>query len=469
MSEENKQTAANSRKQSAWPTASASLPDGSLVEMVYRPEESQTALCVYKDGNIRYESSLTRPDQRLVPYSPRNNLLVNEVVLFPSAAAEYESEERLVGAIREFIHRYVDVSPLFEQIASYYVLFSWVYDAFNELPYLRLRGDAGSGKTRFLLTVGSLCYKPIFASGASTVSPLFRILDSMRGTLIVDEGDFRFSDEKAELVKILNNGNGRGFPVLRSEAVSGKEFSPRAYSVFGPKLIATRGYFQDRALESRCLTEEMGGRKLRDDIPINLAGEYKVEAEKLRNQLLMFRFRNYGKCRVDPALVDRSVEPRLAQVFVPLLSVIENGGARQALRQLMRDYHRDLVSDRGMDMEAQVLDIIRELQQSAYEPGVSIKEIATRFAEQHGEDYERKITPHWIGHIVRRKLGLKTEKRHGSYVIGPAEGPKLARLFDKYGVASGGPEDLGDSGDFGENGAVSSSFTEPTDSPEPET
>jgi hypothetical protein len=93
------------------------------------------------------------------------------------------SEEQLVGEIRGFIHRYVDLSPLFEQIASYYVLFSWVYDAFNELPYLRVRGDAGSGKTSFLLIVGSLCYKPIFASGASTVSPLFRILDSMRGSL----------------------------------------------------------------------------------------------------------------------------------------------------------------------------------------------------------------------------------------------------------------------------------------------
>ena len=138
-----------------------------------------------------------------MPYSPGNNLLRNEVVLFPLEAAEYESEQKLVEEIQSFIHCYVDVSPLFEQIASYYVLFSWVYDAFNELPYLRLRGDAGSGKTRFLLTVGSLCYKPIFASGASTVSPLFRILDSMRGTLIVDEGDFRFSDEKAELVKIL--------------------------------------------------------------------------------------------------------------------------------------------------------------------------------------------------------------------------------------------------------------------------
>src|SRR5207249_903703 len=225
-------TIEKAKKQTARPTVSTVLPDGSLAEMVC--QENRTLFCVSKDSEFRYETNLLVNGQRLVPYSPRNNLLTNEVVLFPSEPSEYTSEQELVKGIKDFIHCYVDVSPLFEQIASYYVLFSWVYDAFNELPYLRLRGDAGSGKTRFPLTVGSLCYKPIFASGASTVSPLFRILDSMRGTLIVDEGDFRFSDEKAELVKILSNGNGRGFPVLRSEAVSGKEFSPRAYTVFGP-------------------------------------------------------------------------------------------------------------------------------------------------------------------------------------------------------------------------------------------
>src|SRR5205085_10842443 len=127
--------------------------------------------------------------------------------------------------------RYVDVSPLYEKLASYYVLLSWVYDGFNELPYLRLRGDYGTGKTRFLLTVGSLCYKPIFASGASTVSPLFRIIDAIQGTLVIDEGDFRLSDERAEIVKILNNGNARGFPVLRSEVTSSREFNPTAYTV----------------------------------------------------------------------------------------------------------------------------------------------------------------------------------------------------------------------------------------------
>ena len=134
-----------------------------------------------------------------------------------SGLEEYGSEAELIAEIQTFIHRYVDVSSLFESIASYYVLLSWVYDSFNELPYLRLRGEPGSGKTRFLLTAGSLCYKPIFASGASTVSPLFRIIDSFQGTLIIDEGDFRLSDERAEIVKILNNGNARGFPVLRTE------------------------------------------------------------------------------------------------------------------------------------------------------------------------------------------------------------------------------------------------------------
>jgi hypothetical protein len=435
MTEEPKQAVEKVKKDAAKPTVSAVLAGGGLAEMLYRPEENRTLFCVAKDGELRYETNLLVSGQRLVPYSPRNNLLTNEVVLFPSEPLEYESEESLVESIRTFIHRYVDISPLFEQIASYYVLFSWVYDAFNELPYLRLRGDTGSGKTRFLLTVGSLCYRPIFASGASTVSPLFRILDGIRGTLIVDEGDFRFSDEKAELVKILNNGNGRGFPVLRSESVSGREFSPRAYSVFGPKLIATRGYFQDRALESRCLTEEMGGRKLRDDVPINLTASYKEEARELRNKLVLFRFRNFGRRTVDPALVDRSIEPRLAQVFVPLLSVIEDAGAREELRKVAREYHRELVADRGMDIEAQVLEIIRELQETACGLGLSIKEIANRFIEEHGEEFERKITPHWVGQIVRRKLQLKTERLRHGYVIAASEETKLARLFEKYGIA----------------------------------
>src|SRR5437667_10970620 len=57
------------------------------------------------------------------------------------------------------------------------------------------------------------------------------------------------------------------------------------------------------------------------------------------------------------------------------------------------------------------------------------------------------LASHSIVHITRRKLGLKTEKLHGSYVVAATEGPKLARLLEKYGVSTG-QEDLGDYGDF---------------------
>ena len=350
------------KKQRPVPTVSAVFGDGAILEMVHRPEEKRTGFALWRDEKWTIEPAFEADPFRLwVPYSPHNNLIKNEVVLLPSEPEEYGSEEELLAEIQDFIHRYLDVSPLFEKTASYYVLLSWVYDAFNELPYLRLRGAPGSGKTRFLLTVGSLCYKPIFASGASTVSPLFRILDAFRGTLIVDEGDFKLSDERAEIVKILNNGNARGFPVLRSEVTRQGEFNPRAYHVFGPKIVATRGYFEDRALESRCLTEVMGQAKLREEVPINLPPEHKEEALHLRNKLLLFRFHKRHKAGVREALVDRTIEPRLNQIFVPLLSIIEDPKAREDLKELARQYNREMIAERGMDTEAQVLESLSEV------------------------------------------------------------------------------------------------------------
>ncbi len=224
-----------------------------------------------------------------------------------------------------------------------------------------LRGGYGTGKTRLLLTVGSICYKPIFASAASTVSPLFRLLDSFGGTLILDEGDFRYSDEKSEVVKILNNGNARGFPVLRTEVSRQREFDPRAYRVFGPKIIATRGFFQDRALESRCLTEDMRGVSLRSDVPLNLSEEHREEARNLRNQLLLYRLRNFSRARPTDRAADRDLEPRLKQIFGPLLSVIDDSVARELIIAKLAKFNDELAEERAQSVEAQILTVIRDL------------------------------------------------------------------------------------------------------------
>jgi hypothetical protein len=331
------------------PAVSWSLPDGTLVELLYRPGERRTLFALCNAGRWTLQPHLDLDENaRLVPFSPYNNLIKNEVVLLPSEPQIYGSEEQLLSEIRSFIHRYVDLSPSFERLATYYALLSWLYDAFNDLPYLRLRGDYGTGKTRTLLVIGSICYKPFFASGASTVSPIFHTLDAFRGTLIFDEADFRFSDERAEIVKILNNGNVRGLPVLRTMMNRQREFNPQAFQVFGPKIVATRGSYEDRGLESRFITEEMGSRRLRADIPINLPDTFREEARELRNKLLLYRFHRRFEARVDASLADPKLEPRLNQILLPLLSVIQDPTLRTELRSVALEAQCNLIAERGL-------------------------------------------------------------------------------------------------------------------------
>jgi hypothetical protein len=419
--------------------ASEVRDDGTLVEMVYDPAGRQTSFAVSQNGQWQFAPSLDSGEhRRIVPFSPQNNLIRSGALLLPSAPEEYGSEQGLIADIQAYIHRYVDLTPAFERLASYYVLMSWVYDAFNEVPYLRVRGDYGTRKTRFLLVVGALCYKPFFASGASTVSPIFHTLDAFRGTLVIDEGDFRFSDEKAEIVKILNNGNIRGVPVLRTMVNDRREYNPKAFQVFGPKIVATRGEYDDPALESRFLTEEMGRNPLRGDVPINLPSDYAAEALKLRNKLLLYRLRNFHGVAVDPAAIDSILEPRLNQIFAPLKSIVADAAFRTELTAVGRELQAELIAGRGFELETQLLEVIRDLLDKHGGP-VSIKAITALFAERYGDQYAYSVNHRMIGAQLRRKLHLQTRKGHSTYVIPVTELPHLDVLFRKYGVEPEGP------------------------------
>src|SRR5450759_2888944 len=411
------------------------LPGGGLLELIYQIDTGRTAFAVFRDGEVSVATSLEADaGERLVPVPATNNLIKHGALLLPEKPEAFGSTGELIEAIREYLYRYVDLSERFQRIASYYILLTWVYDSFNELPYLRLRGDFGSGKTRALIVIGSLCYKTFFASGASTVSPIFHTLDTFRGTLIFDEADFRFSDEKSELVKIFNNGNAKGFPVLRTAVTVKKEFDPRAFNVFGPKIVAMRRSFEDQALESRFLTEEMGQRSLRDDIPINLPNVQKEEARSLRNRLLMYRFQSLERIRVDESLVDPSLSPRLNQILVPLLSIIDNEQLQEAVRDSVKSFDQDLYAERSASAEAGVLEILAEILSEPGRANIPVSEVTAAFVSRFGQEYERPITNRFIGGILRKRLRLSTYKSHGVYVIPATEKPKVDQLCIRYGV-----------------------------------
>lgn len=422
-------------KAAAKPTriVSVVLPDGTIVECIQEREDAPTQLAIAQGDVIAIASDWTDKGIRHVPVPATHNLLKHRAIRLAGVPLEYGTVAELFGEIERYATRYLALSPAFMKIAASYVLLSWVHDAFNELPYLRFRGDYGSGKTRALIVFGSISYKGFFASGASTVSPIFHTLDTFKGTLIFDEADFRFTDEKAELVKILNNGNVKGFSVLRTQVTAAKEFEPRAFSVYGPKIVGMRTSYEDRALESRFLTEEMSGRSLRADIPISLPESQEEEAHVLRSKLLMYRIKERGSARIDPALVDPALEPRMNQILLPLLAVAPER-ARDAIRSYAAHVQLGVVSDRVGSIEGQLLSVIAPALTDEERATLPLQEIVTTFVERFGGEYERPVTNRFLGGVLRNRLGLPLYKTNGVIAVSLKDRARLATLCAHYGI-----------------------------------
>ena len=427
------------------------LPGGvlgeALCELVYEPPEGagaignghgggKTSFAVRQaDGTIETVKYVDVEGVRYVPLAAHNRVLSEGVVQFPSALGKEKSIRELVGIIRGVIHKYVDVDVFYEKMMAYYVLFSWLFDCFNTVPYLRSLGDAGTGKSRLIQVVGAMCYRPIYVSGAATVSPIFRMLDRYRGTLVLDEGDFAASDEAADIIKILNTGYQRVQGTVLRAGSRESGFEPEVFVVFGPKVIATRKRFKDWALESRCLTKEMGGPTTREDIPIDLPRSFwREEAVAVRNLLLRYRLTHWRpEIELDYSMVDRSVEPRLNQVTVALVTLVEDEDLREDLREFIREYNRQLIVERGMTVGCKALEVLvaraQEMKDRGESPVVLLVDIAEQVNwlidwENHGEKSigwytgqakrpDKAVTPKKVGWVLRNQLHLRTERSGG--------------------------------------------------------
>lgn len=408
------------------------VDETTIVETVYDPTTRITAFVVADEAGIAMRPDWQQGKMSYRPLRPTNNLVKHNALLFPSAPEEYGDTAALVADIEYYVRRYVSLTDSALALSVAYVLLTWVYDAFNELPYLRFRGDYGTGKTRALLVVGSLCYKAFFGSGASTISPIFHILDTFGGSLVFDEADFRFTDEKAELVKILNNGNVKGFPVLRTHITPKNEFDPRAFSIFGPKVVGMRRSFEDRALESRFLTVEMEPGQS-GSAPLNLVDGQKDEALALRNKLLMYRLRNRHSVTLDAGLANRRWEARMNQILLPLLSVTPTETMRDAIAAMAENLHHATLSERSGSTEGELVAIVAELAAKREAP-LPLAEVVSAFASRHGADYDRPVTHRWVGSILRR-LGLVLYKSNGVVVLMAGQEERIGALGKRYGVA----------------------------------
>jgi hypothetical protein len=441
------------RGSSAAPEIQVEIPGGWLGEhllemLVIPPEERRNGhgpgmwrtkfACRFPDGKIKVVDWLDLEGEggrvRYLPIPASNRVLTERVVLFPSELpGEALSLRDLVRWVQRLVRKYVDVDAFYETLAAYYVLFSWLYDCFNTVPYLRMLGDAGTGKSRFIQVVGAMAYRPTFVTGAATTSPIFRMLDRYRGTLILDEADYRSSDEAADIVKILNTGYQRTQGVVLRSGDKNVGFDTEVFVVYGPKVIATRKRFRDWALESRCLTHEAGGPTTRTDIPIDLPLSFWTEEVlPIRNALLRYRMEYWKpEIELDYGQMDVSVEPRLNQVTVALQTLIDDMELQDDLRGFIKEYNRQLIVERGATLTARVLEALvglywMDIEDHRVPPNLTVKRVSkatnvvidfeneegqTDEEEEGGGQQALRVKPKKVGEVVRKQLHLRTKRR----------------------------------------------------------
>lgn len=440
--------------------ASYILQDGSLVEMLYDAKKGISNLVVYKEGQISLEDKVRIDNSSFfTPLAPNQSILRNNYVLFPSEVSDYQDNESLYYEIREFIDRYVQLPETFLSVVAIYVMMSWVYDKFQNIPYLRCIGLWGTGKSRVLSVAGHLCYKAVLAGGSISNAALFRTLDLFNPTLVFDEAELS-EKESTEMRQVLRQGYSAGVPVSRMDKAPNGKLYIKTFNVFGPKIIASQSRFSDIALESRCLTAWMYPLK-KSNRPIELSEKFKEEALLLRNKLIMFRFKNHGLVSVDEQALGGISLPRLKQTGLAVVSIAKMIGT-QALKDVVEflgEYEEELKSEQADSVENDILLCILDLltQKHIKETGKirTGTDLTERFNSLHYEDYSNRETKEYssssmgvmkypgskvsakkIGGYVR-KMGFKLERdSKGFYISVMKEYSKIHLLSKRYGLDS---------------------------------
>jgi len=276
-------------------------------------------------------------------------------------------------------------------------MMTWVFDKLTTVSYLRFTGDTGTGKSRSLDVIGRLCYKPLMMSGAVTPAPIYRLIRRFRGTMILDEADFRESSEKAEVVTILNCGFERNRPIIRCSKDNPDHLE--ILPCFGPKVFATRFRFYDIALEARCLTHTMEETD-RIDIPPLLGESYYQRENSLRSKLLFWRLRNYSK--VDSRAVEDIdlgiLEPRLKQTSLPYAVPFKDmPDVMERFKVFIKNYNAELIKERAESRQGRIVYSILLLAQQEGKNYISSATIANYMKEEFKVDIDSRA----VGRVLK--------------------------------------------------------------------
>ncbi|HHY45739.1 MAG TPA: DUF3631 domain-containing protein [Firmicutes bacterium] len=200
----------------------------------------------------------------------------------------------LFEEIRDFIRRYMWYpDERTYSLLAVWIMQTYVFMVFDQLPYLALVGTKRAGKTRLFELLEMLCFNAKLASSV-TDAYLFRSVEVDRVTLLVDEADQLKAPSKDglnEKLEILRSGYRRSGSVGRIE---GDDRARVDFSTYSMKAIANVSGLED-ALEDRTISLPVERKPKEVHVAKLVHRKVQRQTQVMRNKLYCFGLQYAGR------------------------------------------------------------------------------------------------------------------------------------------------------------------------------
>ena len=220
------------------------------------------------------------------------------------------------------LNRYLILPKGAVDAIALWIVHAYAHDAARISPLLALLSpDRRCGKTTALELIGSLVPRPLTTANITSAG-LFRVVERMNPTILVDEAD-TFLRRDHSLLGILNAGHVRTSAfVIRATA----DADVRAYSVWCPKIIAAIGSLPatlaDRAIIIRL------SRKRSDETVERLRLDHQEDRASIGAYINRWVLDNADHIRSIDPYVPEVLNDRAADNWRPLLALAEIAGGK---------------------------------------------------------------------------------------------------------------------------------------------
>jgi len=290
-------------------------------------------------------------------------------------SAEPVDGAALLNNLRQIFRRYVVLPTGADIVLSLWVLHAWTMDAGDISPLMVLVSPTKRcGKTSVLILIYFLTPRSELSSNI-TAPALFRYIEDVRPTLLIDEAD-SFAKDNEELRGILNSGHTKA----AANVIRNVDHKPRRFSTWAPKAIATIGTLAD-TLEDRAVVVRLQ-RKPPGATVQRLGRRDNADFAALRSQAARWAADNFDKL-ADPDPKMPNLNDRAADNWRPLLAIADLAGgtwpeeARRAACLLSGEQQdgaigvellRDIRSTFGDDDVIRSSDLVAKLTADAERP-----------------------------------------------------------------------------------------------------